>query len=183
MRGNGVSIVLAIICIGFIVGSAYSFMVPYEINQLILEGDNLGILSDLTIPLHTGFPWRSFNQSIDISFACTNGSLDVIILTSIEWIAWYYGGNYSAIYEARNVSSLMISVMIEPSYYSTIDVILETNYGDAWMDIRMYSHSWGYNDSTGLVSLLVAIPFAVGSYYFTPKKKENQSRPVGIDIY
>ncbi|TFG26862.1 hypothetical protein EU528_13725 [Candidatus Thorarchaeota archaeon] len=182
MRGNMISIILAFICVGFVVGSAYSFMVPYEMEQLILVGDNFGILDDLTVPSHTSFPWRSFNQSIDIFIVCTNGSLDIIIFKSMDWIAWDAGENVSTYYEARNVSSLVLSVVIEPSYYYTIDIIMQTNYGDAWMDISMYSRWWGYDDSSVVTSLLVAIPFAIGSYYFTPKKSKNENKSTEMGI-
>jgi len=177
MRGNGTSFILGFICIVFVLGSVYSFATPYETNQLILVGDNLGILSDLTIPFHTSFPWRSFNQSIDIAFTCTNGSLDIIIYKSVN-----VGGNTSPYYDARNVSSLVLSVVFEPSYYYTVNIILETNYGDAWMDINMYSHWWGYNDSAGLVTILVALPFGLGSYHYAPKESKNEKKTDGIDI-
>ena len=182
MRGNGVSIVLAFVCIGFIVGSVHSFIAPYEMDQLILTGSNFGILDDLTAPFHARFPWRSFNRSIDIFFACTEGALDIIVLNGTEWNAWYNGENYSAYYEARNVTSLMISVEIASSYYQSIDIILQTNYGDARMDISMFSRWLGYDDSTGVSSLLVAIPFAIGSFYYAPKKSKNEDKSVVIGI-
>ncbi|MGY5859886.1 MAG: hypothetical protein RTU63_11005 [Candidatus Thorarchaeota archaeon] len=182
MRGNRVSIVLALITIGFVIGSAYSFMVPYEIDRMILIGDNFGILDDLTAPFHTSYPWRSHNQSIDILFACTEGALDIIVLKGTEWNAWYTGENYSAYYEARNVTSAMITVRIEPSELHTIDIILQTNYGEVRMDISIYSHCWAYNDSAGVTSLLVAIPFAIGSFYYAPRKSKNDDKSVGIGI-
>ena len=182
MRGNRVSIVLGFVCIGFIVGSVHSFIAPYEMDQLILIGDNFGILDDLNATFHTSFHLRSYNRSVDISFACTEGALDIIVLNSSEYFAWYNGENYSALFEARNVTSRMISVEITPFQYQSIDIILQTNHGDARMDISMYSRWLGYDDSTGVSSLLVAIPFAIGSFYYAPKKSKNENKSVGIGI-
>ncbi len=182
MRGNWVSIILTFVCIGFIVGSAFSFMVPYQNDALVLTGSDFAIVGGLKAPFHAYFPLRSFNQSIDISLACTNGSLDIVVLNSTEWVAWYQGENYSAYYEATNVTSVMTTVEINPPSIRSIDIILQTNYGDAWMSVSIFGHWMEYDDSTGVNSLLVAIPFALGSFFYATKKPKHEDNSIGADI-
>ena len=177
MRGNWVSIVLAFVCIGFIVGATISFTIPHQEEGLVLTGSDFGIVGGLTAPFHAYFPWRTYNQTIDIFLQCTNGSLDITVLRSDEWNAWDQGENYSAYFEMRNVTSIMTTIEIDPPYRS-IDVILQSNYGDVWMSVSIYNYWLGYNDSTGMNSLLVAIPFGLGSLYYAnkePKKDDNSN--------
>ncbi|MHA3964110.1 MAG: hypothetical protein AM325_011305 [Candidatus Thorarchaeota archaeon SMTZ1-45] len=173
MRINWVSIVLAFVCIGFVVGSALSFAVPYQKDEMILEGSDFGIVGGLTVPFHARFPLRSYNQSIDIFLQCTNGSLDIVVLKATEREAWYQGENYSVYYEARNVTSVMTTVEIYPPDIYSIDIIFQTNYGDVQMSVSMTSQWMGYDDSTGFNSLLVAIPFGLGSFYYATKKAKE----------
>jgi hypothetical protein len=182
MRGNGVSIILAFVCIGFIVGSVLSFTIPYQREQMILWGSNFGILDHLTDSSHVEFPFRSYNQSIDIFLQCTNGSLDIVILKSTEWDAWNNGENYSAYYEMKNVTSVMTTVEINPPYIHLIDIIMQTNYGDVEMSVDISIHWIDYNDLTGVNSLLAAIPFALCSIYYAKKKPTNDANSNGLDI-
>jgi len=182
MRGNWVSIVLAFVCIGFIVGSALSFTIPYQEEGLVLTGSDFGIVGGLKAPFHAYFPLRSYNQSIDIFLQCTNGSLDIVVLKSTEWSAWYQGENYSAYYEASNVTSVMTTIEINPPSIGSIDIILQTNYGDAWMSVSIFNHWMGYENSTGVNSLLVAIPFGLGSFFYANKKTKNDDKTIGADI-
>jgi len=182
MRGNWVSIILAFVCFGFIVGSALSFTVPYQDEELVLTGSDFGIVGGLIAPFHAHFPLRSHNQSIDIFLQCTNGSLDIVVLKSTEWSAWDQGENYSAYYEASNVTSVMTTIEINPPSIGSIDIILQTNYGDARMAVSIFNHWMGYEDSTGVNSLLVAIPFGLGSFFYANKKTKNDDKSIGTDI-
>ncbi len=182
MKGNWVSIILTFVCIGFIVGSALSFIVPYQKDGMILTGSDFGIRGGLTAPFHASFPLRSYNQSIDIFLDCRNGSLDIVVLKSTEWDAWYHGENYSAYYEVRNVTSVMTTVEINPPSIHSIDIILQTNYGEAWMSVSIINHCMEYDESTGVNSLLVAIPFGLGSFYYASKKPKNDDNSIGADI-
>ncbi|TFH02332.1 MAG: hypothetical protein E4H14_17735 [Candidatus Thorarchaeota archaeon] len=173
---------MAFVCIGFIVGATLSFTVPYQMDQLILVGDNFGILNDLTAPFHTSFPLRSYNQSIDIFLECTNGSLDIVILNSTDWGSWYRGENYTAYFEVRNATSIMTTVEINPPYNRLIDIILQTNYGDARMSVSLSSHCMWYDITTGVNSLLVAIPFALGALHYSTRKTKNEDKSAGTSI-
>jgi len=182
MRRNGVSIILAFVCIGFIVGATLSFTIPYQEERLILTGTDFGIVGGLTAPFHAYFPLRSYNQSIEIFLNCSNGSLDIFVLKSTEWNAWYHGENYSAYYEARNVTNVMITVEINPPSISSIDIILQTNYGDARMSVSVSNYWLGYNDSTGVNSLIVAMPFGLCSLFYATKKTEHDENSIELDI-
>jgi hypothetical protein len=182
MRGNWVSIVLAFVCIGFVVGAVLSFTVPYQEEQMILWDSDFGILANLKAPFHTEFPMRSYEQSIQIYMHCTNGSLDIVVLKAIEWNAWYQGENYTAYFEARNVTDVMTTIEINPTYNFLIDIILVTDYGDAWMSVDLSSHWMGFDDSTGMNSILVAIPFAAGSFYYANKKPKKDENSIGVGI-
>jgi hypothetical protein len=182
MRGNWVSFVLAFICVGFIVGATLSFIIPYPYEENILSDSDLGIFENLTVPYHTRFPQRSYEQVIDISLQCTNGSLDIIVLKSTEWDAWTHGENYTPYFEATNVTSVMTAIDIDPAYMRLIDIILETNYGYAEMSVRISSHCMWYDVTTGVNSLLVAIPFAVAAVYYGTKETKNDETSIGIDV-
>lgn len=182
MRGNRVSIILAFVCIGFIVGSTLSFIVPNQYDEMILMGSDIGIVNDLKVPFHVRFPLRSYNQSIDIFLECTNGSLDIVILKSTDWDSWYHRENYTAYFEVRNATSIMTTVDINPPYNRLIDIILQTNYGDARMSVSLSSHWMGYDITTGVNSLLVAIPFALGALYYSTRKTKNEDKSVGTGI-
>lgn len=182
MRGNWVSIVLAFVCIGFIVGATLSFMVPDQFEENIVSAGDLGIFENLTVPYHTRFPQRSYEQVIDISLQCTNGSLDIIVLKSTEWDAWAHNENYTPYFEATNVTSVMTIIEISPPYMRLIDIILETNYGYAEMSVSISSHCMWYDVTTGVNSLLIAIPFAVALVYYGTKKTKNNESPTGIDL-
>ena len=98
-------------------------------------------------------------------------------MRSDEWIAWDEGENYSVYYEMRNVTSVLTTIEIDPPYRS-IDIILQSSYGDVWMSVSIYNYWLGYDDLTGMNSLLVAIPFGLGSLYFAtkePKKDDNSN--------
>jgi hypothetical protein len=181
-RRNGVSIILAFVCIGFIVGSAISFIFPYQKDEMILTGLNFGILGGLTAPFHASFPWMSYNQSLDIFLDCNNGSLDILVMKYTEWDAWYQGENYSTYYEVRNVTSVMTTVEISPPSIDTIYITLQTNYGDAWMNVSITSHCMDYDEQTGVNSLLVAIPFGWGSFHYATRKLKNDDNSIGADI-
>ena len=168
-------------CIGFLFGAILSFTVPHQEEGLVLTGSNFGIVGGLTAPSHAYFPLRSFNQTIDIFLQCTNGSLDIVVLNSDEWTAWNQGENYSAYYEATNVTSVMTTVEIDPPSIRSIDIIIQTNYGDVWMIVNIFNQWMGYDDSTGMSSLLVAIPFGLGSvYYATKEPKKGDGMNGGI---
>jgi hypothetical protein len=182
MKGKRVSIALAFVCIGFLVGSAISFMVPYHRDEIIEAEEDLNIAGGLTVCFHSIFPLRSYNQSIDISLECTNGSLDIAVLKTTERSAWEQGVNYSAYYEAENVTSVVIAAEISPSYTS-ISICLRTDYGDAQMIVSISSHWMEYDDSTGLNSLLVAIPFALGSFYYATRRPDNAAEiPPSVEV-
>ena len=173
MRGNWVSVICAFVCIGFLIGATLSFTVPYQEEGLVLTGSNFGILGGLTAPFHAHFPWRSHNQTIDIFLQCTNGSLDIVVLNSNEWSAWDQGENYSAYFEATNVTSVMTTIEISPPIVGSIDIILQTNYGEAWMSVNIFNHWMGYDDTTGMTSLIVAIPFGLVAYYYATKEPKK----------
>ena len=181
-RRSRISIILAFVCIGFIVGFTISFIVPYQKDEAVLIGSDLGILDGLTVPFHSYFPWRSYNQSLDIFLDCRNGSLDILVFKSSEWTAWHEGENYSAYYEARNVTSVTTTVEISPQSIDTIDIILQTNYGDVRMNVNIISHCLEYDESTGVNSLLVAIPFGWGSFHYASRKSKNDDNSIGLQI-
>lgn len=137
-------------------------------------------MSGLTIPLHAYFPWRFHNQSIDIFLQCTNGSLDIVVLNYNEWSAWDQGENYSAYYEASNVTSVMTTIEIDPPVTGSIDIILQTIYGEAWMSVNIFNHWMGYDDATGMNSLIVAIPFGWGSFYYATKEPKDEGNSTGV---
>jgi hypothetical protein len=182
MRGNWVSIVLAFVCIGFVVGAVLSFTVPYQEEEMILWGPDFGIVANLKAPFHTEYPMRSYNQSIHIDLHCTKGSLDIVVLKTTEWDAWDQGDNYSAYFEAKNVTDVMTTIEVSPPYSLLIDIILVTNYGDAWMSVDLSSHWMGFDDSTGMNSLLLAIPFTAGSFYYANKKPKKDDNSIGVGI-
>lgn len=182
MRGNWVSIVLAFVCIGFVVGAVLSFAVSYQGEEMILWGSGFWILDEQDVHFHAEFPIRSYNQSIQIYLHCTNGSLDIFVLNGTEQTAWYNGKNYAAYFEVRNVTDVMTTIEINPPDSSMIDIIFVTNYGDAWMNVDLSSHWMGYDDSTGMNSILVAIPFAVGSFYYANKKPKKDENSIGEGI-
>ncbi|MFW9832656.1 MAG: hypothetical protein ACFFEK_01565 [Candidatus Thorarchaeota archaeon] len=154
-------------------------MVPYQNDGLVVEGD-LGILDGLTAPYYAYFPWRSYNQTIDIFLDCTNGSLDILVLNFTERESWYHGENYSAYYEARNVTSVMTTVEINPPHRS-IDVILQTNYGNVSMSVSIYGHWMEFDESTAGNSLLVAIPFGLGALYYATKESKKDDSSIGAN--
>ena len=182
MSGKGGSIILAFMCVGFIVGSVISFAVPCQYEDTIESLSDLGIVEDLNVPFHEIFPLSSYDQSIDITLLCTDGSLDIIILETTEWDAFIHSENYSAYFEAKNVTSVMTTVEINPPSNHWIDIILQTKYGGVNMSIIIVSHWMRYDITTAVNSLLVAIPFSVGSFYYYPKKAKNDSRLDGLGI-
>jgi hypothetical protein len=161
MSGNRVSDALGIVCIALAIFHIFFIVVPYQRDEMILEGSDFDIAENLTVPFHASFPLRSYDQSVDISIACANGSLDIVVLKSTEWNAWNGGGNYSALYETTNVTSVMTTLEINPPYFGSIDIILQTNYGDVWMAVSTVSHSMDYNNSVASLSLGASIVFAL----------------------
>ena len=158
MRGNTTSNVLVALFIGLVAISAYFYVVPYENEVGILEGDDFGILDHLTAPFHASYPMRSYDQSIEISLSCTEGSLDLVVLRSTEWGAWYSEENYTAYFEVTNATYVMETIEIEPPYVGSIDIIIQTNYGDVEMSVSIISRSMEYNHAAGFTALLAAIP-------------------------
>jgi len=182
MRGSRVSIILAFICIGFIVGSVISFAIPYQYEENIVSMSDLGAVEDLTIPFHEIFPLGSYDQSIDIFLNCEDGSLDIFVMESTEWDAFTHLENYSAYLEAKNVTGVMTTVEIDPPSNHWIDIILQTKYGGVNMSISITSHCMAYDTTTAINSALISIPFAIGSFYYYPKKPKTDSGPIGPDI-
>ena len=182
MRGKWISAILAFICIGFLVGSVISFAVPNRYEDTVESMSDLGIVENLTVPFPEIFPLSSYNQSIDITLTCTDGSIDILVMESTEWEAFVHSENYSAYFEAKNVTSVMTTVEINPPSNHWIDIILQTKYGGVNMSIIIVSHWMRYDITTAVNSLLVAIPFSVGSFYYYPKKAKNDSRLDGLGI-
>jgi len=182
MRGSRISIILAFICIGFIVGSVISFAVPYQYEEDIESISHLGVLENLTVPFHELFPLRSYDQSIDISLTCMDGSLDFYVLESTEWDSFVHAENYSAYFEAKNVTHVMTTVEIDPPSNHWIDIILQTKYGGVNISISITSHWTGYDITTAINSALIAIPFAIGSFYYYPKRPKTDSESIGPQI-
>lgn len=182
MRGSRVSIILAFICIGFIVGSAIAFAVPYQYEEDIESFSHLGIVENLTVPFHELFPLRSYDQSIDIFLNCEDGAIDIYVLESTEWDAFVHAENYSAYFEAKNVTNVMTTVEIDPPSNHWIDIIMQTKYGGVNITITISSHWMGYDITTAINSALVAIPFAIGSLYYYPKKSKTDLGKIGPDI-
>jgi len=173
MRGNTSSNVLCILFVGLIAVSAFFFLVPYESEITILEGTEFGILDHLTAPYHAYFPMRSHDQSIEIFLSCTEGSLDLVLLKSTEWGAWYNEENYTAYYEATNVTFVMATIQIEPPYIGSIDIIMQTNYGDVEMSVSIVSRSMEYNHTAGITVLLAAIPIALAWICYMNRMPKN----------
>lgn len=171
MRGNRISIVLAFICFGFIVGSIISFTVPNQYEENIESMSNLGIVDGLNVPFNELFPLTSYNQSIDIFLTCIDGSLDIMVLETTEWDAYVHAENYSVYFEARNVTGVMTTVEINPPSNHWIYIMLQTKYGGVNVSFSISSHWMGYDIATAVNSALVAIPFGVGSFYYYPKKQ------------
>jgi hypothetical protein len=82
----------------------------------------------------------------------------------------------------KNATSVMTTVEINPPYIHDIDIIMQANYGDVEMSVDISSHWMGYNDSTGVNSLLAAMPFALCSIYYAKKKPTNDINSLGADI-
>ena len=181
---NWISIILGIICIGFITGAVYNIAVPYESNTVILQGTDFGILDGLTAPFHERFPYRSYDQTIEIYLTCVNGSLDLVVIKDAEWNAWENGGNYTPYYEATNVTAVMTTVDIEPAYAGLIDIIMQTNYGDVSIGISIIGHAMVYDYMTAINSLAIAVPFGLlWIYYAIEKEEKTNDRKTAIDVH
>jgi len=154
------------------VGSIISFAIPQQYDEEIVSFYDLGVVEGLTVPYHEIFPLRSYDQSIDITLTCTDGSLDIVVLESTEWEAFLHAEDYSAYFEAKNVTSAMTTVAINPPSNHWIDIMLQTNYGAVNISLSLSSHWMGYDITTAINSALVAIPFAIGSFYYYPKKRK-----------
>ncbi len=80
------------------------------------------------------------------------------------------------------MTSVMITIEIDPPSIRSVDIILQTNYGFVKMDVSIYNRWMGYDESTGMNSLLVAIPFGVGSFFYATKKPKKDDGTIGADI-
>ena len=175
MRGKWISAILAFICIGFLVGSVISFAVPNRYEDTVESMSDLGIVENLTVPFPEIFPLSSYNQSIDITLTCTDGSIDILVMESTEWEAFVHSENYSAYFEAKNVTSVMTTVEIDPPSNHWIDIMLQTKYGGVNMSIIIISHWMRYDITTAMNSAFVAVPFGLAAFYYYPRKSKNNS--------
>lgn len=182
MRKNTISIILSIMCILLVGNSIFYFIVPSENNAMILEG-NLGIVENLKVPFHAHFMERSENQSITISLACSEGSIDLVVLEFSEWESWYNGSEYTALYEWTNTSHVDTVVQIDPSYKGIIDIFFSTAYGDVVFSVIIYSRTISYDDITAGFSLFPAFALILVLVYHHKKpEKIYETQPVGPDI-
>lgn len=182
MSKSGGSIILGFLFLFLLGNSIFYFVVPYENDEMIIEGD-LGIVDNLKVPFHAYFWTRSQNQSIEISLTCTEGSIDIVVFNSSDWVSWYNGSEYTAYYESTNTTFVNTVIQISPQYRGMIDIVISTNYGDVAMVVSMYSHSISYDDNTAIWSLFGAVTIVlVWQYYRSRTKRTVEVSSIGAEI-
>ena len=182
MRKNTVAAILAILCILLVGNSIFNFFIPSETDETILEG-NHGIVENLKIAFHTHYMERSENQSVAITLSCSEGSLDLVILESTEFMSWYNGSEYTALYEFTNTSFVDGVFQIDPTYKGFIDIGMSTPYGDVTFWGNIHSRSIVYNDIIAIISLAAAFALIVFIIDLNKKpQRVNEPEAAGLAI-
>ena len=183
MSKSGVSIIQGLLFLVLVGNSIFYFVVPYENDEMILEAGDLGIVDNLKVPFHAYFRTRSQNQSVDISLICTEGSIDIVVFNTTEWLSWYSGSEYTAYYESTNTSFVDTVIQIDPLYLGTIDIVISTTYGDVTMNVNMHSRSITYDDTTAVFSLFGAVSLVlVWIFYHNRTRRTFEVSTIGVEI-
>ena len=164
---------LGIVWVLLVLSAGFFYLVPYERIEIAEDVEDLGIGGYLTIPHHLLFTPRSYEQTIDIAVACIVGTIDIVVLNSNEWGSWYTGEEYSSYYELKNASEISTTITIDPPYEGSIDIMIQTNYGDVILSASMVGHSMAYNELLAILSVSFALPFIVGWVVLTVQSKRD----------
>ncbi|MFX0022732.1 MAG: hypothetical protein ACFE9S_10420 [Candidatus Hermodarchaeota archaeon] len=147
--------------------------VPFPANKTIFERENSTILSGNFYITHTQYPWRSYNQLVDIDIETINGSFTLLVLDETGLSDWIALLPFSAIYETENVTDVKTSFTIEPPYLGQLHFIIIANTTINYSAlIKLYY--WNYLTNWGIFSLGVGLVPLI--YFIILKKRKKKHK-------
>jgi hypothetical protein len=162
-----------ILSAGFIILFIGIFLisVPFPNSENIFKRENSTIYEGNFYIAHVYYPWRSFNQLININIIASNGTFTLLILNETNLSKWIINSTFEPTFQAENSTEINNSVLINPEYYgelSCIIIAVSQLIYSANIELEYYNYftSWG--------GLLVVIGLILVMYLFVLNWKQKR---------
>jgi len=117
------------------------------------------------------FPWRSYNQQIDLNLTLVYGNLSLFIFDQEEAYKWYQDQDFQAYYHKGNITDkLILSIQFNPPITQNIYILYlaseESNYSrELIINYTIFYSNYGF--------FFLSIALIVGGRYIYVKIKNR----------
>ena len=144
--------------------------IPFPSTDEIANRNNSSILSGNFYIWHIVYPWRSYNQVIDVDLNAVNGSFNFLVLNWDAFSNWVNNLSFNSYYEVYNYTKLEISIKIEPPNQDELSLIIMANETLTYSCIIATSYLQFYTNWGGF-SFFIGSIFLI--YLVIKKYKKN----------